>query len=92
VNKESADRVPGTAGAWKHNPILQVAKELKNQALEESVLRRIQSCFPNVDFLSASSRSEWFPQRRCFKRPIFALARTVGWISKWKEQINATLS
>ena len=43
--------------------------------------------FPNVDFYSGIIlEAMGFPTSMF--TPIFALARTVGWISQWKEQLN----
>ncbi|MEX3315184.1 citrate synthase [Sulfitobacter sp. PS-8MA] len=85
VMKESADEVLELLGV-EDNPILQVAKELEKQALEDPYFAE-KKLFPNVDFYSGIIlEAMGFPTSMF--TPIFALARTVGWISQWKEQIS----
>jgi citrate synthase len=85
VMKESADEVLELLGV-ENNPILQVAKELEKQALEDPYFAD-KKLFPNVDFYSGVIlEAMGFPTSMF--TPIFALARTVGWISQWKEQIS----
>jgi citrate synthase len=85
VMKESADEVLELMGV-ENNPILQVAKELEKQALEDPYFAD-KKLFPNVDFYSGIIlEAMGFPTSMF--TPIFALARTVGWISQWKEQIS----
>ncbi len=85
VMKQSADEVLDLLGV-DDNPILQVAKELEKQALEDPYFAE-KKLFPNVDFYSGIIlEAMGFPTSMF--TPIFALARTVGWISQWKEQLN----
>jgi citrate synthase len=85
VMKESADEVLELMGV-ENNPILQVAKELEKQALQDPYFAD-KKLFPNVDFYSGIIlEAMGFPTSMF--TPIFALARTVGWISQWKEQIS----
>ena len=85
VMKESADEVLELLGV-DNNPVLQVAKELEKQALEDPYFAE-KKLFPNVDFYSGIIlEAMGFPTSMF--TPIFALARTVGWISQWKEQLN----
>jgi len=85
VMKESADEVLELLGV-ENNPILQVAKELEKAALEDPYFAE-KKLFPNVDFYSGIIlEAMGFPTSMF--TPIFALARTVGWISQWKEQIS----
>jgi citrate synthase len=85
VMKQSADEVLELLGV-ENNPILQVAKELEKQALEDPYFAD-KKLFPNVDFYSGIIlEAMGFPTSMF--TPIFALARTVGWISQWKEQLN----
>ena len=85
VMKQSADEVLELLGV-ENNPILQVAKELEKQALEDPYFAE-KKLFPNVDFYSGIIlEAMGFPTSMF--TPIFALARTVGWISQWKEQLN----
>tara|TARA_B110000977_G_scaffold192138_1_gene265256 strand:- start:413 stop:1708 length:1296 start_codon:yes stop_codon:yes gene_type:complete len=85
VMKQSADEVLELLGV-ENNPILQVAKELEKQALNDPYFAE-KKLFPNVDFYSGIIlEAMGFPTSMF--TPIFALARTVGWISQWKEQLN----
>jgi len=85
VMKESADEVLDLLGV-ENNPILQVAKELERQALADEYFAE-KKLFPNVDFYSGIIlEAMGFPTSMF--TPIFALSRTVGWISQWKEQLS----
>jgi citrate synthase len=85
VMKESADEVLELMGV-ENNPILQVAMELEKQALADPYFAE-KKLFPNVDFYSGIIlEAMGFPTSMF--TPIFAMARTVGWISQWKEQLN----
>ena len=85
VMKESADEVLGLLGI-ENNPTLQVAKELERIALEDDYFIE-KKLYPNVDFYSGIILDAiGFPTSMF--TPIFALARTVGWISQWKEMIE----
>ena len=84
VMKQSADEVLDLLGI-ENNPKLQVAKELEKQALEDPYFAE-KKLFPNVDFYSGIIlEAMGFPTSMF--TPIFAVARTVGWISQWKEMI-----
>ena len=85
VMKESADEVLELMGV-EDNPTLQVAKELEKQALDDPYFSE-KKLFPNVDFYSGIIlEAMGFPTSMF--TPIFALSRTVGWISQWKEQLS----
>ncbi|ASM72594.1 MULTISPECIES: citrate synthase [Roseobacteraceae] len=85
VMKESADEVLELLGV-ENNPTLQVAKELEKQALEDPYFAE-KKLFPNVDFYSGIIlEAMGFPTSMF--TPIFALSRTVGWVSQWKEMIG----
>ena len=85
VMKQSADEVLDLFGI-EDNPILQVAKELEKQALSDPYFAE-KKLFPNVDFYSGIIlEAMGFPTSMF--TPIFALSRTVGWVSQWKEQLN----
>ena len=85
VMKESADEVLGLLGV-ENNPTLQVAKELERIALEDDYFIE-KKLYPNVDFYSGIIlEAMGFPT--AMFTPIFALSRTVGWISQWKEMIS----
>ncbi|WP_370252717.1 citrate synthase [Nioella sp.] len=84
VMKKSADEVLDLLGV-ENNPLLQVAKELERIALEDEYFAE-KKLFPNVDFYSGIIlEAMGFPTSMF--TPIFALSRTVGWISQWKEMI-----
>ncbi|ROT95855.1 citrate synthase [Histidinibacterium lentulum] len=85
VMKESADEVLDLLGV-ENNPLLKTAKELEKQALEDDYFVS-KKLFPNVDFYSGIIlEAMGFPT--AMFTPIFALSRTVGWISQWKEQLS----
>ncbi|MEL7276562.1 MAG: citrate synthase [Pseudomonadota bacterium] len=84
VMKESADEVLGLLGI-ENNPTLQVAKELEKIALEDEYFIS-KKLYPNVDFYSGIILDAMGFPTSMFT-PIFALSRTVGWISQWKEMI-----
>jgi citrate synthase len=70
----------------KDDPLLDVARELERIALSDPyfVDRKL---YPNVDFYSGIIlRALGFPTSMF--TVLFALARTVGWISQWKEMIE----
>ncbi len=84
VMKQSADEVLDLLGI-ENNPKLQVAKALEKQALEDPYFVE-KKLFPNVDFYSGIIlEAMGFPTSMF--TPIFALSRTVGWVSQWKEMI-----
>ncbi|MEH7827488.1 citrate synthase [Gemmobacter denitrificans] len=85
VMKESADEVLSLLGI-ENNPTLQVAKELERIALSDDYFIS-KKLYPNVDFYSGIILDAMgFPT--AMFTPIFALSRTVGWISQWKEMIG----
>ncbi|MCA0272859.1 MAG: citrate synthase [Proteobacteria bacterium] len=84
VMKESADEVLDLLGIH-NNPLLQVAKELERIALSDEYFIS-KKLYPNVDFYSGIIlEAMGFPTSMF--TPIFAISRTVGWISQWKEMI-----
>ncbi|MCC6000775.1 MAG: citrate (Si)-synthase [Pararhodobacter sp.] len=84
VMKQSADEVLGLLGI-ADNETLKVAKELERIALEDEYFVD-KKLYPNVDFYSGIIlEAMGFPTSMF--TPIFALSRTVGWISQWKEMI-----
>ncbi len=85
VMKESADEVLDLLGVH-NNPLLQVAKELERIALSDEYFIS-KKLYPNVDFYSGIIlEAMGFPTSMF--TPIFAISRTVGWISQWKEMIG----
>jgi citrate synthase len=84
VMKQSADEVLDLLGI-ENNPTLQVAKELEQIAIDDPYFAE-RKLYPNVDFYSGIILDAMGFPTSMFT-PIFALARTVGWISQWKEMI-----
>ena len=84
VMKESADEVLDLLGI-ENNETLKVAKELERIALEDPYFIE-KKLYPNVDFYSGIILDAMGFPTSMFT-PIFALSRTVGWISQWKEMI-----
>lgn len=68
------------------NPILDVAKELEKIALEDEYFIS-KKLYPNVDFYSGIVLSALGFPTSMFT-VLFALARTVGWISQWNEMLE----
>lgn len=85
VLKKSADEVLAELGK-KHNPLLEIAKELEKIALEDEYFVK-RKLFPNVDFYSGIILEALGIPTRMFTA-IFAMARTVGWIAQWNEMIE----
>ena len=85
VMKQSADEVLDLLGI-KNNPTLQVAKELEKIALEDEYFIE-KKLYPNVDFYSGIILEAMDFPTSMFT-PIFALARTVGWLAQWQEMIS----
>ena len=70
----------------KDDPLLKVAMELEKIALEDPYFVE-KKLYPNVDFYSGIIlKALGFPKDMF--TVLFALARTVGWISQWKEMIE----
>ncbi len=68
------------------NPVLDVAKELEKIALEDEYFIA-KKLYPNVDFYSGIVLSALGFPTSMFT-VLFALARTVGWISQWNEMLE----
>ena len=84
VLKKAADEVLAELGV--NDPMLKIAQELERIALQDEyfVSRKL---FPNVDFYSGIIlRAMGFPTSMF--TVLFAVARTTGWISQWKEMIE----
>ena len=84
VMKQSADAVLEQVDS-KNIPILMVAKELERIALQDEYFQQ-RKLYPNVDFYSGIILNALGFPTSMFT-PIFAMSRTVGWISQWKEMI-----
>ena len=85
VMKQSADEVLDLLGV-ESNETLKVAKELEKIALEDEYFHD-KKLYPNVDFYSGIILDAMGFPTSMFT-PIFAVSRTVGWVSQWKEQIS----
>ena len=85
VLKESADKVLDDLGI-KNDPLLEIALELEKIALEDEYFVE-RKLFPNVDFYSGIIlKAMGFPTSMF--TVLFAVARTVGWVSQWKEMME----
>jgi citrate synthase len=70
----------------KDEPLLEVAMELERIALQDEYFIE-KKLYPNIDFYSGITlRALGFPVSMF--TVLFAIARTVGWISQWKEMIE----
>lgn len=85
VMKESADEVLELMGI-EDNETLKIAKELERIALEDEYFVS-KKLYPNVDFYSGIILDAMGFPTSMFT-PIFALSRTVGWISQWQEMLG----
>lgn len=70
----------------KRDPLLDLAMELEKVAMEDEyfVSRRL---YPNVDFYSGLILKALGIPKSMFT-VLFAVARTAGWVSQWKEMIE----
>jgi len=85
VMKETCDEVLGELGVGD-DPQLQIAKRLEQIALEDEYFIE-RKLYPNVDFYSGIILKAIGIPTNMFT-VIFAMARTVGWISHWNEMIT----
>jgi citrate synthase len=70
----------------KDEPLLEVALELERSALHDDYFIE-KKLYPNIDFYSGITlKAMGFPT--AMFTVLFAVARTVGWISQWKEMIE----
>jgi citrate synthase len=85
IMQQTAHEVLAELGI-KDDPLLDVARELERVALNDKYFVE-RKLYPNVDFYSGITlRALGFPTSMF--TVLFALARTVGWISQWKEMIE----
>ena len=85
ILQASAHEVFAALGV-QDDPLLDVARELERVALSDPYFID-RKLYPNVDFYSGIIlRAMGFPTSMF--TVLFALARTVGWISQWKEMIE----
>ncbi len=85
VMRETCQKVLAELGD-NNNPILQVAMRLEKIALSDPYFIE-RKLYPNVDFYSGIILNAIGIPTSMFT-VIFALARTVGWISQWNEMIG----
>ena len=86
VMRETCDEVLTLLGV-DNDPLLQIAKRLEQIALEDDYFIE-RKLYPNVDFYSGIILKAIGIPTSMFT-VIFALARTVGWISHWHEMLNS---
>jgi citrate synthase len=82
VMRETCHKVLKTLGA-QNEPLFKLAMELERIALEDNYFVE-KKLYPNVDFYSGITLSAIGIPTNMFT-VIFALARTVGWMSHWME-------
>ncbi len=82
VMRETCHKVLETLGA-QNEPLFKLAMELERIALEDDYFVE-KKLYPNVDFYSGITLSAIGIPTNMFT-VIFALARTVGWMSHWME-------
>lgn len=85
VLKKSCDEVLAELGI-KNDPLLSIAVELERIALNDQYFID-RKLFPNVDFYSGIIYKALGIPSNLFT-VIFAIARSAGWISQWKEMIE----
>lgn len=86
ILRESCHEVLTELGR-KEEPLFELALELERIALNDEYFVQ-RKLFPNVDFYSGIMlRAMGFPT--AMFPPLFALGRSIGWISQWKEMVEA---
>jgi len=85
IMKETCHEVLGELGI-KNEPLLDMAMEMERIALSDDyfVSRKL---YPNVDFYSGIILKAMGIPTHMFT-VLFAVARTVGWVSQWKELVE----
>lgn len=84
IMRQTCHEVLGDLGV--KDPLLDIAMELEKIALQDDyfVSRKL---YPNVDFYSGIIlRAMGFPTKMF--TPLFALARTTGWVAHWAEMLS----
>ncbi|MFD2190528.1 citrate synthase [Pistricoccus aurantiacus] len=89
VMKETCDEVLAEIGQ-SDNPRLKIAKRLEQIALEDEYFIE-RKLYPNVDFYSGIVLSAIGIPTNMFT-VVFAVARTIGWISHWNEMLSNDFS
>lgn len=85
VMRETCHEVLEAVGL-KDDPLFKLAMELERIALEDDYFVQ-KKLYPNVDFYSGITLSAIGIPTNMFT-VIFAVARTVGWVSQWNEMIS----
>ncbi|WP_017429857.1 citrate synthase [Vreelandella jeotgali] len=85
VMKETADEVLAELG-HANDPQLKIAKRLEQIALEDEYFIE-RKLYPNVDFYSGIVLKAMGIPTNMFT-VIFAVSRTIGWISHWHEMLS----
>ncbi len=84
VMKEACDKVLAELGI--KDPLLEIAMEMERIALSDPYFVE-RKLYPNVDFYSGIIlKAMGFPISMF--TVLFAMARTVGWVSQWKEMME----
>ena len=83
--RETCYEVLNELGLQDH-PLFKIALEIERYALEDNYFVSRQ-LYPNVDYYSGIVQSAIGIPTSLFTG-IFAMARTVGWISQWKEMMS----
>ncbi len=86
IMRETCHEVLSELGL-EDNPLFKLAMALEKIALEDDYFVS-KKLYPNVDFYSGITLSALGIPTAMFT-VIFALARTVGWISHWNEMVSA---
>lgn len=85
VMRETCHEVLQAVGA-ENSPLFKLAMELERIALEDDYFIE-KKLYPNVDFYSGITLSALGIPTNMYT-VMFALARTVGWISHWNEMVS----
>ncbi len=85
VMKQTCDEVLAELGI-KNDPLLDIAMELEKIALNDEYFVK-RKLYPNVDFYSGIILKAMGIPLSMFT-VLFAVARTVGWVSQWTEMIS----
>lgn len=83
VLKDTCKEVLTSLGHLQDNPLIQIAMELENIALNDQYFIE-RKLYPNVDFYSGIIYEAMGIPPQMFT-VMFAVARSVGWMAQWKE-------
>jgi citrate synthase len=86
IIREMAHKLLGELGSSDNDPLFEVALKLEKIAVEDEYFIE-RKLYPNVDFYSGIILRAMGIPLNMFT-VIFALARTVGWISHWNEMMQ----